>query len=104
MKGLIAVGAAAVALAAGAGTASAHAGGRWITAQQAATELYVNDIEWDEGTDTVDYAACRGIGAHIGARFKHFRCYVEVEEDDAYYVRLHSTYGGFVADFLGYAE
>jgi hypothetical protein len=74
------------------------------TAQQAANVLFDDDIELDNGdVDTVTYVRCRGIGRRVGVRFRHFQCYVEVLQDDPYYVRLHTGWGGYNLDFIGYA-
>jgi hypothetical protein len=92
------------ALALGAGTASAQsASAPWITAGRAANVLYLNDIQWDEGYDTVTYASCRGYGTHYGTRYRHFTCYVQVEEDDPYWVHADSVDGGGLdVNFLYY--
>ena len=92
------------ALALGAGTASAQSAGTpRITASRAATILYLNDIDWAEETDTVTFASCRGYGPHLGTRYRHFTCYVEVEEDDAYWVRAHTASDGTLnVEFVSY--
>jgi hypothetical protein len=102
MKVIALLAAAAAFLAFGAATASAHSGSPWITANRAAQTIYNNDIAWDEGIDTVTYVSCRGSGARLGTRFRHFRCYVESLEDDPYWVRAHSVRGGVEVDFLAY--
>jgi hypothetical protein len=79
-----------------------HAGAPYRTAQQAADSLVANDIEWDSGIDTVTYASCRGTGAHYGIRYRHFRCYVETEEDDPYWVLVHTGWSEDSIAFLYY--
>jgi hypothetical protein len=103
MRLVLSVAFAVVVLAFGAGAATAApAGAPWITAQSAAQELVDYGIEWDEGTDTVDYAWCKGYGRHVGSGYRHFRCYVETEEDDPYWVRVHSSWDLNSVEWIGY--
>jgi hypothetical protein len=107
MKAILIAAAAVVAsLALGASAAPAkQTGSLWMTPQRAAQILYVNDIEWQDGSQsTVVAAVCRGLGRRIGTRFRHFACYVESEEDDAFYVRADSDPDGLSVTFLRWAE
>ena len=97
---MVATAVVAVALGLGAATASAHSGGPWLSAQSVVDELIEYGIPWEEGT--VEYASCRGTGARYLGRFRHFACYVEVDTDDPYFVRVHSSWGLNTYDFLRY--
>jgi hypothetical protein len=80
-----------------------QAGGPFETAKQAARNLVTHDIPWSDGTvDTVDYAQCRGLGVHIGSRYRAFRCYVETEEDDPYWVLVRTGWASDSIQFLYY--
>jgi hypothetical protein len=71
----------------------------WTKAAAAQT-IYANDLDWvdpdtsEDYTDVVDFASCIGRGTNIwnryGAKmFRNFRCYIETDQGDAYYIAFH---------------
>jgi hypothetical protein len=80
----------------------------WTKAAAAQT-IYVNDLDWydedtgEDYTDVVDYVSCAGRGVNIwnryGAKmFRNFRCYVETDDGQAYYIAFHVR-GKFAYDY-----
>jgi hypothetical protein len=80
----------------------------WTKAAAAQT-IYVNDLDWydedtgEDYTDVIDYASCTGRGVNIwnryGAKmFRNFRCYVETDDGQAYYIAFHVR-GKFAYDY-----
>jgi hypothetical protein len=57
--------------------------------------LYDEGLDWEEGYDNVDFAYCRGEGQWLNSRvtgrrlFRHFRCYIEADNGDTYFIRFH---------------
>jgi hypothetical protein len=57
----------------------------------------------EDYTDVIDYASCTGRGVNIwnryGAKmFRNFRCYVETDDGQAYYIAFHVR-GKFAYDY-----
>ena len=83
-----------------AAAAKATASTWYWTKAAAAQTIYVNDLDWadedtaEDYTDVVDFASCVGRGTNIwnryGAKmFRNFRCYVETDQGEAYYIAFH---------------
>jgi hypothetical protein len=92
-----------------AGAPEATATTWYWTKAAAAQTIYVNDLDWvdedtsEDYTDVVDFASCVGRGTNIwnryGAKmFRNFRCYVETDQGEAYYIAFHVR-GKFAYDY-----
>ena len=96
-------------------SAAAASPTRWgATPAGAENDILADSIEWyDEEagwyTDDVVYVECYGIRyqgfVQNGRRyFRHLRCYVEVTEDEPYWVKYHTTgRHSYKIEFVSYA-
>jgi hypothetical protein len=109
LKALIATGVVALSALIPVTTAAAHSTTWSTTAQSAANALAGSTLTWtNDVPDYVTSAYCTGTGSSYwknGKRFfKHFRCYVETADNEAFFVRFHVVGDHrWSYDFLRYA-